>query len=147
MKTLYFFLIAFVFTIISATAFAQTKKETFAVSGECKMCKKKIETAAKAAGATYAVWDVDSKKLTVKYDEANVNTAAIQQRIADAGYDTPLAKASDSAYNNLDDCCQYQRTQQTDHGAAAPKGATAKESCCTKDAACCKEGSTCCAKH
>jgi len=148
MKTLYFFLIAFVFTIISASAFAQTKKETFAVAGECKMCKKKIETAAKAAGATYAVWNVDSKKLTVQYNEANVNTAAIQQRIADAGYDTPLAKASDSAYNNLDDCCQYQRTQQTGHAVAeAPKEATAKESCCTKDAACCKEGSTCCAKQ
>src|SRR6476469_10128505 len=140
MKTLYFFLIAFVFTIISVRAFAQTKKETFTVSGECKTCKKKIETAAKAAGATYAVWNVDSKKLTVQYNEANVNTAAIQQRIADAGYDTPLAKASDSAYNNLDDCCQYKRTAQTSQ-------TSDKASCCTKDAACCKDGSTCCAKH
>lgn len=146
MKTLYFFLLSIAFTILSVGAFAQTKKETFAVSGECKMCKKKIETAAKAAGASYAVWDVDSKKLTVKYDQATVTTAAIQQHIADAGYDTPTAKASDSAYNNLDECCQYERTSQADHAATAPKQATTEKSCCTKDAACCKEGSTCCAK-
>ena len=140
MKTLQTFLLTFLLIVLSVAAFAQTKTETFAVSGECKTCKKKIETAAKAAGATYAVWNVDSKKLTVKYNSASSNTADIQQRIADAGYDTPLAKASDSAYNSLDECCQYQRTSQTSQTGE-------KASCCTKGATCCKEGSTCCAKH
>lgn len=112
MKTLQVLLLSFLFICFSSGAFAQTKTETFAVSGECKSCKKKIETAAKAAGATYAVWNVDSKKLTVKYNSGSANTTAIQQRIADAGYDTPSAKASDSAYNNLDECCQYERTKK-----------------------------------
>ena len=111
MKTLQIILFSFVFTMLSVGAFAQTKKETFTVSGECKTCKKKIETAAKEAGATYAVWNVDSKMLTVKYNSETANTIAIQQRIAAAGYDTPLATATDSAYNNLDECCQYQRTK------------------------------------
>jgi len=140
MKTLQIIFLSFFSIVLSLGAFAQSKTETFAVSGECKMCKKHIETAAKDAGATYAVWNVDSKKLTVKYNSESSNTAKIQQRIADAGYDTPLAKASDSAYNALDDCCQYKRTAQTSQ-------TSDKASCCTKDAACCKDGSTCCAKH
>jgi len=140
MKTLQIIFLSFFSIVLSLGAFAQSKTETFAVSGECKMCKKHIETAAKDAGATYAVWNVDSKKLTVKYNSESSNTAKIQQRIADAGYDTPLAKASDSAYNSLDDCCQYKRTAQSSQ-------TSDKASCCTKDAACCKDGSTCCAKH
>lgn len=94
----------------SAAAVAQTKTDSIAVSGECKSCKKKIETAAKAAGATYANWNVDSKMLVVKYNSESSNAAKIQQRIADAGYDTPTAKASDAAYDGLDDCCKYDRT-------------------------------------
>lgn len=142
MKTLQILLLSFVFIIISIGVHAQTKSETFAVSGECGQCKKKIETAAKDAGATYAVWNVKSKQLTVKYNSESSNTAKIQQRIAEAGYDTPLTKASDSAYNNLDECCQYDRTTKRS-AAVKTEGST----CCIKDAACCKEGATCCAKH
>jgi periplasmic mercuric ion binding protein len=149
MKTLQILLLSFSFTLICSGAFAQkgsfnqTKTETFGVSGECGQCKKKIETAAKDAGATYAVWNVKSKELTVKYNSESSNTAKIQQRIADAGYDTPLAKASDSAYNSLDECCQYDRATKTSQAGAKAEETT----CCTKDAACCKDGATCCAKH
>jgi periplasmic mercuric ion binding protein len=101
----------FLFAITgSASVYAQAKTDTFAVSGECKMCKKKIETAAKAAGATYANWDVNSKIITVKYNSESSNAAKIQQGIARAGYDTPTIKASDAAYNSLEDCCKYERT-------------------------------------
>ena len=102
-----FFLFA---TTVSASAFAQAKTDTFAVSGECKMCKKKIENAAKAAGATFANWDVNSKIITVKYNSESSNAAKIQQSIANAGYYTPGVKASEEAYNGLDDCCKYERT-------------------------------------
>jgi periplasmic mercuric ion binding protein len=97
---------------VSISAFAQAKTDSFAVSGECKMCKKKIETAAKAAGATYANWDVTSKVITIKYNSESSNAAKIQQGIATAGYDTPTVKASEAAYNGLDDCCKYERTQK-----------------------------------
>ena len=52
------------------------------------MCKKKIETAAKDAGATYALWNEESKELTVKYKSTSTNTAKIEKQIADVGYDT-----------------------------------------------------------
>ena len=107
-------ILSFVFISIASFGFAQAKTETLKVSGECGTCKKKIETAAKKAGATYASWNVDSKELTVKYNSTSTNSAKIQKTIADAGYDTQDFKASDKAYNNLDDCCQYERTTTTD---------------------------------
>jgi len=95
---------------IASLGFAQQKSETLKVSGECGSCKKKIETAAKKAGATYAVWNVDSKELAIKYNSTSTNSAKIQKAVADAGYDTPDYKATDEAYNKLDGCCQYERT-------------------------------------
>lgn len=91
--------------------FAQNQlSETLKVSGECGSCKKKIEKAAKDAGASYAVWTTDTKTLTVKYDSKSTNTDKIQQKIAEVGYDTPKFKATDEAYNKLEACCQYDRS-------------------------------------
>ncbi len=142
MKTLQIFLLACLFTIISnSDALAQSKKtETFDVAGNCGMCKSNIEKAAKSAGASYAAWNVDSKKLTVKYAK-NTSTEKIQQKIAEAGYDNAGAKASDEAYNKLHGCCQYER-----------KALSAKEKmdCCSNpsEQACCKESPAkdCCKK-
>lgn len=95
---------------ISFVANAQTpKQEKVKVYGNCSMCKKHIETAAKSAGASYAVWNADSKILTVKYDAAKTDSKKIQQKVAAAGYDTQDATASKEAYENLDECCQYDR--------------------------------------
>ncbi len=133
MKTLQILLLAFLFIIISNNnALAQSQKtETFDVSGNCGMCKSNIEKAAKSAGASYASWDVDAKKLTVKYAK-NTSTAKIQQKIAAAGYDNAGAKASDEAYNKLHGCCQYERTLK-----AEIKSFT-DEKACTSGADCCK---------
>ena len=103
-------ILSFVFVSITSFGFGQTKTENLKVAGECGTCKKKIETAAKKAGATFATWNVDSKELTVKYNSTSTNTAKIQKAIAEAGYDTPDFKATDEAYNKLDGCCQYERT-------------------------------------
>lgn len=104
------FILSFILTSIVTVGFAQAKTETLKISGECTTCKKKIETAAKKAGASYALWNVDSKQLTVKYNSTSTNSEKIQRSIADAGYDTPEYKATDDAYYKLDDCCQYERT-------------------------------------
>src|SRR5215467_7426760 len=113
MKTLKIFFIAAVCITIAAQGYSQkTKSESFKVSGECGTCKKKIEKAAKDAGATYAAWDMNTKILKLSYN-AGTDVAAIQQRIADAGYDTPKFRATDAAYNGLDKCCQYDRQATT----------------------------------
>jgi hypothetical protein len=116
MKTLKFFSILF-FSIISfQISFAQTaKSETIKVNGNCSDCKKHIENSAIEAGATVANWNKNTKFLQITYDPATTNSAKIQTAIAAAGYDTQDFKASDSAYNKLDDCCQYDRVDLKDN--------------------------------
>lgn len=142
MKSIIF---SFLLISIASFGFAQTKTETLKVSGECGSCKKKIESAAKKAGASYAVWSIDSKELTIKYNSTSANSAKIQKAIADVGYDTPDFKATDEAYNKLDGCCQYERTTANaenksicDSKECADKNCM-KDGKCQKDMACCKD--------
>jgi hypothetical protein len=111
---------------ISISASAQ-QTTTFTVSGNCGMCKSRIENAAKEAGATEAKWDVEAQLLTVKVG-AKSSVLAIQQKVAAVGHDNAGAKAPDAVYDKLHGCCKYDRN-------AAPAAAE-KESCC-------KSGETC----
>jgi len=135
MKTLQLFsFIAFLF--ISVTSFAQTQKQTVKVWGECGMCKKTIEKAAKQAGATAADWNVDSKILTVSYDAKQTDLKGIEKSVAAAGYDTKNFTASDEAYKKLHSCCQYERkASMTTTSENAAK--------CCSDANCCKDMKDC----
>lgn len=87
---------------------AQTDSTTtFKVSGLCAMCKERIENASKGKGVVSAIWDVDTKLLTIQYDPSITNPEKVQQRIADAGHDTELKKAKDYVYKSLPECCWY----------------------------------------
>src|ERR1043165_341237 len=110
MKTVKAILFSISLLAIANIGFAQTRTETIKVAGECGTCKKKIEKAAKTAGASYAMWNTDSKVLTVKFNSTSTNKARIEKAIAGAGYDTEDVKATDEAYHKLDECCQYDRT-------------------------------------
>lgn len=77
------------------------------VEGVCEMCKKRIEDAAKGSGVKSAVWDVDSKMLTLTFFSSITNPEKVQQRIANSGHDTPQKTAKDNVYMNLPDCCRY----------------------------------------
>jgi mercuric ion binding protein len=110
MKTFKLFSIIITCLLFTSSVFAQKEKTaSFKVSGECNMCKKKIETAAKEAGATFASWSPQTKILKVSYNVSTSSTSAIQQTIANTGYDTPGYKAPSEAYDGLSECCKYQR--------------------------------------
>ena len=132
MRTIQISILSSLFMAASLFASAQTKSEKLKVAGECGMCKTKIEKAAKSAGASYAVWNEDTKELSVKYNSNSSNAAKIQQAIASVGYDTEKFKATDETYNKLHSCCKYERTTSNE----------AKATCCTEDkcADCCKDG-------
>ncbi|MBL7749959.1 MAG: carboxypeptidase-like regulatory domain-containing protein [Chitinophagaceae bacterium] len=80
---------------------------SFLVMGNCDMCKKRIEEAAKGKGVSKAQWDQVSKALTVTYQPRVTSVEKIHDRIATAGHDTPLRTARDEVYNALPDCCLY----------------------------------------
>ena len=101
-------LLAFVFTSNNNIVQAATSKtETIKVSGNCDMCKARIEKAAKIDGVTKAEWSTKTKTLTATFDPGKTSIDAIGKKIAAAGHDTEKAKATDVAYNKLPNCCQY----------------------------------------
>ena len=133
---------------IAGSSFAQkAKSETIPVSGNCGMCKSKIEKAAKSAGATEAKWDVEAKALTVKYNHASTSAAKIQQAVAAVGYDTRDVKATDEAYDQLHGCCKYDRVSASSDEGKIADGKTTDD--CCKDGKCTMpghDGKDCCKK-
>lgn len=99
---------------ISATAQDQdhskmnaVKSESFKVSGNCGMCKTRIEKAAKVEGVSKAEWDSKTKSLTLTFDPSKVNTDDVLKKIAAVGHDNDKYKAEQSVYDNLPGCCKY----------------------------------------
>lgn len=130
MKTLSLFT-TILFVLFSSVSFGQSKSsnsENIKVWGNCGMCKKTIETAAKSAGASKASWNDETQILAVSYKGKKTSSDKIQQAIAAAGYDTEKFSADDKVYDNLHGCCKYDRKETS---SVTP----AKQSCCT-DAAC-----------
>ncbi len=140
MKTLNIYA-ALLFSIFAINlSFAQTsmKNETIQVSGNCGMCKNKIEKAAKTAGASSANWSEETKVLNVSFNSSNSSAEKIQRSIAAAGYDTRDFKATDKSYSSLMGCCKYERTSVS----ASTKMDCCKDEKCDATKVCCK-GNTC----
>jgi mercuric ion binding protein len=106
--------------VMSSGAFAQmhdhgsmasVKTETIKVSGNCDMCKARIEKAAKIEGVSKAEWNDETKLLTLEYDPMKVKSEDVQKKIAAVGHDTEKFKADDKTYNGLPGCCKYDRSK------------------------------------
>ena len=94
----------------ATVATAQTAQ--FQVWGNCGMCKKTIEKAAKGVdGVASTDWTVDTHQFTVAFDPAKTSTEKVHQAIAAAGYDTDAVRGDDAAYKKLHGCCQYERKE------------------------------------
>jgi hypothetical protein len=118
MKTIKFFVATILAVVISMNSFSQDNKqvnkagiktETVKVSGNCDMCKERIEKAAKDEGAVKAEWNTESKLLAVSYDPSKTSLNKICRKVASVGHDNEKAKADDKAYNGLPGCCKYER--------------------------------------
>lgn len=114
MQTLKYFLVALVAIFVSTKSFSQSKPlpagsktEVIIVSGNCGMCRERIEAAAKMDGVSQAEWNKDTKKLTLVYNPSRIKTEDIQKKIAASGHDTGKFKAEDKTYNSLPGCCKY----------------------------------------
>ena len=149
MKTLslYAVLLFSIFGWTDTFAQATLKDETIKVWGNCGMCKKVIEKAAKSAGAEMASWDEETKQLKVSYAADKTNSTKIQEAIAKSGYDTQDFTGDNKAYHKLPGCCHYERKAAD---ASSVKKCCDVAGCGTDSAACagkscCKEN-TCC-KH
>jgi len=94
----------------SKTNIPSSITESFKVSGNCGMCKTRIEKTVKAEGATSASWDSKTQTLTVTFDPSKTNKEALSKKIASVGHDTEKYKSPDDVYASLPGCCHYERT-------------------------------------
>lgn len=88
----------------------KTEHQMVNVSGNCDMCKERIETTAKSVtGVASAEWSAETKMLHVQFDGGKTNLDDIQKAIAKVGHDTEKYKATDAAYKALPECCKYRK--------------------------------------
>lgn len=91
----------------------EIKETSFNVSGNCGMCKERIEkTAVNIDGVEKAEWNKETKVLTISH-KPGIDIHAVHQAIADAGHDTEGHLAPDSVYENLPGCCKYRDNSNT----------------------------------
>jgi mercuric ion binding protein len=102
-------LITIIALSLMSLGFAQNKnaRASVEVDGVCGMCKERIEKAAIKS----AVWSMKTHQLSLIYDARKTNTDSICKNIAAVGHDNKLYKATDEAYNSVDDCCKYRDEQ------------------------------------
>ncbi|MDP1726041.1 MAG: heavy-metal-associated domain-containing protein [Bacteroidota bacterium] len=107
---------AMAFIMIASTAFSQKAKVQtviFKVYGNCTQCKERIELSLDVKGVKKADWNIDTKQMEVVYVPAKITIEQIHALIAKSGHDTELAKAADSVYTTLPDCCLYREHPNT----------------------------------
>ena len=108
MKTDFFFIILFSVCITSgAYAQGKTSKTDIKVSGNCGMCKNRIETALDRPGIKVAVWNTETKNLEVVFNNRKISEEQIHTIVASTGHDTDKVKAKDEVYAKLPFCCLY----------------------------------------
>lgn len=101
---------------------AQEKTSEFEVLGNCNGCKKRIEKAANSIdGVASANWNKDTKMIQLTYDSDMASLEDVSKAINNVGHDTKFGKASDSAYEDLPGCCQYDREGEESMEASTAK--------------------------
>lgn len=112
MKNLIMIAMAVATMAVSAAFINPPKKATlsFKVYGNCSQCKERIENALDKPGIYKASWDISSKILTVTYNTKKYEEIQLHNLVAIAGHDTDKVKASEKAYADLPECCQYRST-------------------------------------
>ena len=82
-------------------------ENSYFVDGVCGMCKTRIEDLAyKVKGVKWAEWDLETKQLSIKFDES-FDVVKLAKTLSKGGHDNWFVNAKDKAYNNLHSCCKY----------------------------------------
>ena len=100
-------------TLVSLnSAFSQEKKlkfetVTIQTSAECGDCKKRIEDGLNyTKGVSFAELDLETKKVTVKFNVTKISLDEVRKKINSIGYDADESKADPEAVNRLPACCK-----------------------------------------
>lgn len=104
------------FIVLSLLIFGYTTAKSsmtieFKTSGNCSICKDRIETALnQLTGVISSNWSATSQSTTVTYNETIIDAFTIMHAVADVGHDTEWYQAPQEAYDLLvGTCCEYDR--------------------------------------
>lgn len=99
-------------SVLSGQSAGRDKTISIWVNGLCGMCEDRIQKAAlRAPGVRTAVWDLDTKILTVEVQPDKFDETRLHRSIAQVGHDTEKEKAPDDVYAKLHSCCLYDRSE------------------------------------
>ena len=107
-----YLLLIFSSLTVNAQDNSKNKKTLIKVSGNCEMCKMRIEKAALSVkGVKYANWSIPDNDLRLIYNSNKIDILEIHKSISSSGHDTSKLKAPLEIYNALPNCCLYLRNQ------------------------------------
>ena len=104
------YLLSVLFVVAGVCAMSQDskyKEVEIQTSAQCGSCKTRIEDALNyMSGVKYAELDLETKKVTVKFNTKKTSLDAVKTKIAETGYDADDVAAHKEAYSALPACCQ-----------------------------------------
>jgi len=109
MKNVLMMVFAIMFVQVVNAQEKKAKYETVVIqtSAECGDCEERIANAMNyTKGVKYAELDIESKKLTVKFQPAKISLETIKLKLVELGYDADELKANPEAQQKLPSCCQ-----------------------------------------
>ena len=127
MKNIHKNIVVFVLLLLFQTLSSQIVKEKALVKGECGMCKDRIETTAIKTGAKSANWTAETQTLEVEFDASKISLDKILKNLADVGHDNEKYKTDQETYENLPECCHYDRKASFEEIIAKKKAENSEE--------------------
>ncbi|MBI3142223.1 MAG: heavy-metal-associated domain-containing protein [Bacteroidetes bacterium] len=88
-------------------SWAKTANITIKSSMVCGMCEETIRNGlVYEKGIKRVTFDLDKNEIYIKYNPKQIGPDDIRARISALGYDADGVKANETAFKNLDACCQ-----------------------------------------
>lgn len=109
MKNVIMIVFAVMFVQFANAQEKKAKYETVVIqtSAECGDCEERIANMLNyTKGVKFSELDIESKKLTVKFQPAKISLETIKQKLVELGYDADEMKANPEAQQKLPSCCQ-----------------------------------------
>lgn len=109
MKNVIMIVFAVMFVQFANAQEKKAKYETVVIqtSAECGDCQERIANMLNyTKGVKFSELDIESKKLTVKFQPAKISLETIKQKLVELGYNADEMKANPEAQQKLPSCCQ-----------------------------------------
>ena len=92
---------------IGVNVFAGNEKATIKTSEQCEMCKETLKASiGKLPGVSKVMLNIETKELTVKFDDSLISLDEVKKEITYTGYWADYMAPNKEAYAALPNCCK-----------------------------------------